>query len=231
MSNQTHTRRASAVDLEQQLQPVDLDPATPEGGKDRRSRSATRLKLIRCAPAVFAQQGIDGASVNDLCAAAGFSRGAFYSNFVTKQELAILAFDDLATQLEDTLATELGHWLGSGLEIQDVVTRIIEGVTDRVANAHQQALRVELSIAAFRSPDVRERMAPIRERVYHAIERALVRVAETQHLQFTAAPADVARMMLTSYSGQLTDHMAMGGSGHGPQRIIPTMWLAFTRPA
>ena len=72
---------------------------------------------------------------------------------------------------------------------------------------------------------------PIRERVYQAIEQALVRVAAAQDLRFTVPPGDVARMLLTSYSGQLTDHMAMGDTGRGAQRIIPTMWLAFTRPA
>ena len=230
MSNQTETADAATVEPREASQPVTAGLATQDHARDRRSRSSTRLKLIRSAPAVFAQQGIDGASVSDLCTAAGFTRGAFYSNFESKQELAILAFDDIATQLVETIRSELDQWLGSGADVEEVVTRIIEGVTDQAANVNQQALRVELSIAAFRSPDVRERMAPIRERVYHAIERALVRVAETQHLRFTAAPADVARMMLTSYSGQLTDHMAMGGSGHGAQRIIPTMWLAFTRP-
>ena len=73
----------------------------------------------------------------------------------------------------DTLGTELDHWLGSGLDVEDVVTRIIEGVTDQVANVNQQALRVELSLAAFRFPEVRQQMAPIRARVYHAIEQAL----------------------------------------------------------
>ncbi|MDT0120820.1 MULTISPECIES: TetR/AcrR family transcriptional regulator [Kocuria] len=231
MSNQTDAPAAPAADLSEGPRSVTNDPATQQAARDRRSRSATRLKLIRSAPAVFARQGIDGASVSDLCAAAGFTRGAFYSNFESKRELAILAFEDLATQLVDTLGTELDHWLGSGLDVEDVVTRIIEGVTDQVANVNQQALRVELSLAAFRFPEVRQQMAPIRARVYRAIEQALVRVAQTQRLEFLVSPGDVARMLLTSYSGQLADHMAMGGSGHGAQQVIPTMWLAFTRPA
>ena len=196
-----------------------------------RRREQTRARLLDAAHEVFAEVGMDAASVEMICERAGFTRGAFYSNFESKRELAILAFDDLAAQLEETLGSQLDHWLGSGLDVDQVVTRIIEGVTDQVANVNQQALRVELSIAAFRSPEVRERMAPIRERVYRAIEQALVRVAATQHLEFTVPPGDVARMLLTSYSGQLADHMAMGGTGHGAQQVIPTMWLAFTRPA
>ncbi|RKQ35372.1 TetR/AcrR family transcriptional regulator [Kocuria tytonis] len=228
MSNQTDVPRSAAP--EDGLRPSTSDDVTPGGPADRRSRSATRLRLIRCAPAVFAEQGIDGASVSDLCAAAGFTRGAFYSNFESKRELAILAFEDLAEQLTRTIEVELDQWLDSGLDIQEVVTRIIEGVTDQVANVNQQALRVELFLAAFRSPEVRAAVSPIRDRVYRVIEQALARVAETQHLEFVVAPRDVARILVTSYSGQLTDDMAVGHSGRDAQHVIPAMWLAFTRP-
>ncbi|MDO4918920.1 TetR/AcrR family transcriptional regulator [Kocuria sp.] len=229
MSNQTDCPRTATA-----AGPGDAaadQAGAQDGARDRRSRSATRLRLIRSAPAVFARQGIDGASVSELCAAAGFTRGAFYSNFESKQELAILAFEDLATQLAETIDSELEHWLGSGLPVQEVVTRIIEGVTDQVSNMNQQALRVELSLVAYRSPEVREQLAPIRARMYRAVEQALVRVADAQHLEFTVPPDEVARVLLTSYSGQLTDHMAMGDSGPAAQRVVPTMWFAVTRPA
>ncbi|CAL8896187.1 hypothetical protein KVA01_22200 [Kocuria varians] len=231
MSNQTPAEHAQATRVEGAPPPLTADNAPQPVPGDRRSRSATRLKLIRTAPAVFAEQGVEGASVSDLCAAAGFTRGAFYSNFETKHELAVAAFDDLATQLVETLDSELDQWLNSGLDVADVVTRIIEGVTDSVANVQQQALRVELFLAAFRSPVTRTAIAPIRERIYEAIEHALRRVAESQHLKFVVPAGEMARILVTSYSGQLTDQMAMGGAGHGPHHTIPTIWLAFTRPA
>lgn len=198
---------------------------------EKRSRAATRLKLIESAPAVFAEHGIEGASVSDLCAAANFTRGAFYSNFETKTELAIAVFDHLARQLTGTLDSQLDQWLDSGLDVQGVVTRIIQGVTDQVSDSNQQAVRVELFLAAFRSPEVRRAVQPIRDTIYGAIEHALTRVAESQHLEFVIPAEDMARLMVTSYSGLLTDHMAVGGSGGGARHIIPTMWLAFTRPA
>ncbi|WP_238693969.1 MULTISPECIES: TetR/AcrR family transcriptional regulator [unclassified Kocuria] len=226
MSNQTQAEYVAGTEPGR-----GTPPPGEASSPDRRSRPATRLKLIRSAPAVFAEQGIDGASVSDLCAAAGFTRGAFYSNFETKHELAVLAFDDLATQLIETLDSELDQWLDSGLEVGEVVTRIIEGVTDSVANVQQQALRMELFLAAFRSPEARAAVAPVRERIYAAIENALGRVARSQHLTLMVPAAEMARILVTSYSGQLTDQMAMGATGRGAQRVIPTIWLAFTRPA
>ena len=45
--------------------------------------------MITAAIAVFADRGINGASVEEICEAAGFTRGAFYSNFADKSELVL----------------------------------------------------------------------------------------------------------------------------------------------
>ncbi|GAA3765640.1 TetR/AcrR family transcriptional regulator [Microbacterium kribbense] len=52
-----------------------------------RSRENTRARLMDAAFAVFAEVGLDGASVEAICERAGFTRGAFYSNFDSKDEL------------------------------------------------------------------------------------------------------------------------------------------------
>ena len=52
-------------------------------------REQTRLRLVEAAIDEFALRGIDATSVEHLCEAAGFSRGAFYSNFATKDDLCI----------------------------------------------------------------------------------------------------------------------------------------------
>ena len=43
---------------------------------------------------MFEEQGIGGASIEAIAAAAGFSRGAFYSNFKSKDELIIAMLED-----------------------------------------------------------------------------------------------------------------------------------------
>src|SRR6187549_2265001 len=52
-----------------------------------RRREATRQKLLDAAAQVFAEVGLDATSVEAICDRAGFTRGAFYSNFETKDEL------------------------------------------------------------------------------------------------------------------------------------------------
>src|SRR5882757_7293970 len=52
--------------------------------RTRPTRDDTREKLLEAAARVFEEQGIGGTSIETIAAAAGFTRGAFYSNFKSK---------------------------------------------------------------------------------------------------------------------------------------------------
>jgi AcrR family transcriptional regulator len=62
--------------------------------RTRPTRDDTRDKLFEAAARVFEQQGIGGVSIEAIAVAAGFSRGAFYSNFKSKDELIIAMIED-----------------------------------------------------------------------------------------------------------------------------------------
>jgi AcrR family transcriptional regulator len=66
--------------------------------RTRPTRDDTREKLFEAAAKVFEEQGIGGASIEVITAAAGFSRGAFYSNFDSKDELIIAMLEDHVAQ-------------------------------------------------------------------------------------------------------------------------------------
>src|SRR4051812_44229706 len=73
--------------------------------RTRPTREATRERLFQAATRVFEERGIGAASVDAIAAAAGFTRGAFYSNFASKEELII-------AMLEDQGDGSLGHSRG-----------------------------------------------------------------------------------------------------------------------
>ena len=66
--------------------------------RTRPTRDETRDKLFEAAARIFEEQGIGGASIEAIAAAAGFSRGAFYSNFNSKDELIIAMLEDHVAQ-------------------------------------------------------------------------------------------------------------------------------------
>ena len=52
-------------------------------------RAETRRRLLDAAEQVFVRRGLQGSSVEEIAAEAGFTRGAFYSNFKSKDELFV----------------------------------------------------------------------------------------------------------------------------------------------
>ncbi|WP_176595365.1 MULTISPECIES: TetR/AcrR family transcriptional regulator [Sphingobium] len=50
------------------------------------SQALTRARLLEYAPQVVAREGYEGASIDKITDAAGYSKGAFYSNFSSKDE-------------------------------------------------------------------------------------------------------------------------------------------------
>ncbi|MBO1902658.1 TetR/AcrR family transcriptional regulator [Leucobacter weissii] len=69
-------------------------------------RQATRDRLLEAATEVFVEEGLQGASVEAICSRAGFTRGAFYSNFDSKEELFLVLlereFARQSAELQDT---------------------------------------------------------------------------------------------------------------------------------
>ena len=66
--------------------------------RTRPTRDDTREKLFEAAARVFEEQGIGRASIEAIAAAAGFTRGAFYSNFTSKDELISAMLEEHVAQ-------------------------------------------------------------------------------------------------------------------------------------
>ncbi|WP_082665280.1 TetR/AcrR family transcriptional regulator [Sphingopyxis sp. H115] len=114
-------------------QPLPTSPATPApaarrgdiagGGTpgQRAPRGSARTKLIAAAHATVRRQGYSATTVDQICAAAGVTKGAFFHHFASKEELAVAAAEgwterarpmfELAphVKLDDPLDRLLGH--------------------------------------------------------------------------------------------------------------------------
>jgi AcrR family transcriptional regulator len=55
----------------------------------KEKQAQTRERLLEAAERVFLRRGLKGSSVEEIAAEAGFTRGAFYSNFESKEELFV----------------------------------------------------------------------------------------------------------------------------------------------
>ncbi len=85
---------------------------------DRNQRKElTRRLLIDAAAAVFARRGFDAASLDEVAEAAGFTKGAVYSNFRSKTDLIMALIERrVAEQLDTATRALAGHTLDDALK-------------------------------------------------------------------------------------------------------------------
>ncbi len=145
------------------------DPA-PEPAPSRR-RAATRERLIAAAVSVFAKRGVMGASVEEICEAAGFTRGAFYSNFDTKDDLCIAV---LEANSEQTVRASIEAASLASPESDDLDAMIAKTVAAFMALAPVETeaiiARAELRLYAARAAAIRP--------AFHALEDANAKIFE-----------------------------------------------------
>jgi AcrR family transcriptional regulator len=61
----------------------------------------TRNALLEAASKLFCNRGLEGASIDEISEAAGYTKGAFYANFKSKEELFLVMLDErFAHELE-----------------------------------------------------------------------------------------------------------------------------------
>ncbi len=121
----------------------------------REQHARTRRELIDAATRVFAARGLD-ASIDEIAAEAGYTKGAFYASFASKEEL-FLEVVDIRFQTE---ATRLGELL-AGDEDPEGQARAaaIDFVRFVSADPGWSRLFFEFTVRAVREPGFREHLA------------------------------------------------------------------------
>jgi AcrR family transcriptional regulator len=124
----------------------------------RESQEATRTRLIRAAEKFFIRYGFEASSVARIAEGAGFSRGAFYSNFRDKDELFIAVLNRRRLAISDALAEVFRR--------EPDVAKRLRAVRDWYVNQGQQkqwiVLQSEFTLRAVRNRAVRARLAALR---------------------------------------------------------------------
>ena len=87
--------------------PKQAAPGRPARLTREQSRARTRERLLASAAVVFAREGYAGASVDRIAEEAGYSKGALYSNFASKDELFFELIDYYAGGQADELCRRL----------------------------------------------------------------------------------------------------------------------------
>jgi len=76
----------------------------------RRRRSETRSLLLEAGLQVFAERGLDLASLDDVAAVAGFTKGAIYRHFPSKGAFLLALFEQYAAVARAGARARLAAW-------------------------------------------------------------------------------------------------------------------------
>jgi AcrR family transcriptional regulator len=178
-----------------------------------RRRDATRQRLLDAAGEVFAESGLDAASVEAVCERAGFTRGAFYSNFDSKEEL----FLELAARVWeariDAVAVRVaeledgGHLEVTTDAIQAVVQRVLDGpAEDRLG----VLLMSEIRMHALRNPRFADGFLRQQDEMHASVARIIDDIGRSTGVRFRVPAADAARLFISSWESTLVRSVMAG---------------------
>jgi AcrR family transcriptional regulator len=153
-------------------------------------RAKTRQRLLDAAREVFAREGFGRSTVEQVCEAAGFTRGAFYSHFTSLDELFL-----------EMWAQESAAMLG---RLQEVAETDVDDIDDVRAGVERvlEVLPVDADWFQITS-----------EFTAHAVRTpGLARVMATREEAIQAALLPVIDHLLARIERRVTDRTALGQS-------------------
>lgn len=137
----------------------------------------TRSLLLDAAEEVFAEKGFMAASLDDIAHAAGYTKGAIYKHFATKEDLFLAVNDRYWRRYFDNFAEVMSTATQIGArELDEIAERWRQLGRDR--GALHAALGHEFTLYLLRNPDARKRVAAKRTEVVDALAKFIIKGIE-----------------------------------------------------
>lgn len=165
----------------------------------KRRRSTTRARLLTGAQEVFAERGFHGASVEDICERAGFTRGAFYSNFASKDELALALFQSTTDRLLDQIAALLPELADQPDSMLDAVLNVLEEAGPDQRQWH--LISTEFTLHALRDPAAAKAWIEQRAAFRNSLTVLVETLVEGNDLKMSVRPDQFVRLVIALHEG------------------------------
>ncbi|MEU7013935.1 TetR/AcrR family transcriptional regulator [Streptomyces sp. NPDC046385] len=170
----------------------------PKGVTGRRPR--TRAALLKAALEIFAEHGFHAASIEQICERAGYTRGAYYSNFASKEELFLALFDEHSEHIVRRLAESV-----DALGPDDYTLEQVAELASRVEPDERDwyLVSTEFTLHAIRDPQAAWVLARHDARLRAEIARAIELVLRRSGRELTVDADRFARMVVALREGGL----------------------------
>ncbi|WP_166908227.1 TetR/AcrR family transcriptional regulator [Mycobacterium sp. DL440] len=166
-----------------------------------RRRVETRQRLLDAAFSVFAAKGFGRTRIDDICQASGYTKGAFYSNFGTLDELFLALYREQSRQSAEYTVRFLAA------EPFDTVEATIQAWAQALPiNRDWLLINTDFVLYAARRPEVQLELATERSRLREGFAHMLAEHIGERAPELPPSlptPADLARALVTVYDGAI----------------------------
>ena len=151
-------------------------------------RLETNERLLDAAEQAFAEHGFHGVSISDLCARAGYTSGAFYSNYASKDELFLALF----TRRSEIVLKQLGEAVDQAVVSEHPIATLIESAS--VVDEETRTwflISTEFTLYAIRNPEAAEALARHDAAIRAAVAELIAPLLATAPSKVTEADLDM----------------------------------------
>ena len=160
--------------------------------------TATKDRILDAAVDVFARKGYHGAGVEDIVAASGTSKGAFYHYFASKQAIFLTLMDNLAEAVERGVEAAIAAEQGAMAKVEAALRVVVETAAEQ-----RDLAKILLVEAVGLGPEFEEKRLEIHRRFARVIQRHLDRAVAEEDVP----PQDTA-LVARAWFGALNEVIA-----------------------
>ena len=174
-----------------------------------RSRERTRALLLEAAGQLFAEIGLEAASVEAICERAGFTRGAFYSNFESKDELMLALTAQVADHKIEQVTARARALQASGEQLapDELVQRLLDDAADRRDGI---LLTSEIRNRAMRDPRLAETYLAWQAGMVDRIGAVITELGRAYGFRPRLPEAEFARLILQAWEDTTVNAVIAG---------------------
>ncbi|WP_209448908.1 TetR/AcrR family transcriptional regulator [Rhodococcus qingshengii] len=199
----------------------------PKGITKRRKQ--TLVRMLDAAAEVFAERGFGAPSIEDICTAAGYTRGAFYSNFASKDELFFALFARQSEQMNARFTAAV-ETVTSRTDPIAVITEVM--AQHDVWQERWFLLTTEFTLYAVRNRTAGAQLAQRDAELRATLASLMSSLLERTGWVTTIPIEEVARVLMALSDGLLSQSLTESGASEGEleRRVVPATLAGLIRP-
>jgi AcrR family transcriptional regulator len=173
------------------------------GPVPRVRRDEVRRRLLDAAAEVFARRGYEAARLEEIAHAAGFTKGAVYSNFEGKHALLAELIDRHARAEFAVGSVEVAAQGRPGAAAEDIAEVFARGIVEQ---STWSRLIVEIAQQAAHDPEVRRSYVGVRRALRDELATALANGCVRHGIELTVPAAQLALTLQALRMGLALEH-------------------------